>query len=92
MIPEFKVGDGVSYGYGSDSYPYTVRRVSPSGHKLWVSRDRPFKGVFVPQDVPEKDWVCFTRRRDGQYREANKSYARQHALTKGREFYLDPSF
>jgi len=76
----FQVGDGVYMAYQSDVYPGTVRRISKSGHKIWVSKDRVAKAdwdesfgprarAYEPLDVPEEQWRCFTRRKDGKYRE-----------------------
>lgn len=94
-----RAGDGGTYSIGSDSYPVTVRKVSPSGHVVWVSRDRirssgsPYErspgGVYEPVDVPEEKWDRFTRRRDGSYRSVGY---RCGLLTAGRNHYLDPSF
>ena len=78
--PVFAVGDGVAMCYLNDVYPGTVRRISKSGHMLWVSEDRIAKGhfdesfgpqadLYEPRDVPESEWRCFTRRADGRYRE-----------------------
>ncbi len=36
----FKVGDGCHWGYNGDSYPGTVVKVSASGRKVWVSKDK----------------------------------------------------
>ena len=39
-IPEsVKVGDGASAGFGSDSYPYTVIEVNPTGKTIVVQND-----------------------------------------------------
>jgi hypothetical protein len=35
-----RVGDGVTYHIGSDSYPATVVAVSKSGHQVTITRDR----------------------------------------------------
>lgn len=37
--PTFQVGDGVHWAFNGDSYPGTVRKVSKSGLKVWVSSD-----------------------------------------------------
>lgn len=36
----FKVGDGCHWGFNGDSYPGTVVKVSKSGRKVWVSKDK----------------------------------------------------
>lgn len=33
------VGDGATYGVGSDCYPFTVIRVSDSGKTAWIQED-----------------------------------------------------
>lgn len=95
------VGDGVAYNIGCDAYPGTIRRVSPSGKTLWVSRDRfrangqsdfadfEKKGVFVPQDVPESEWEKYTLRQDGRFRPAGSKCG---WLSAGRRFAQDPHF
>lgn len=52
----FKVGDGACTGFNGDAYPFTVRKVSKSGRKVWVSKDkytviRP--GMLAPAPAPE---------------------------------------
>jgi hypothetical protein len=96
------VGMGATYGYGSDSYPYTVVRISPSGKTLWVKRDEvlhltgsDMSGdstyVTMPNDdAPEEQ---FTLRADGHWLPKGPRYARQRSLTLGhRRYYQDPSF
>ena len=34
-----KVGDGASFGYGSDTYPYNVIEVSASGKTIKIQAD-----------------------------------------------------
>jgi hypothetical protein len=79
LISHFQVGDGVHYSHPSDVYPATVRKVSKSGHMIWVSSDRVAKAewdesfgprarLYEPREVPESEWKCFTRRADGEYR------------------------
>ncbi len=78
-IPTYRVGDGVHYSHPNDVYPATVRKISKSGHQVWVSNDRiakaewdesfgPRAKLYEPREVPEEQWKCFTRRRDGEYR------------------------
>ncbi len=92
------VGAGVSYCIGSDSYPYTVRRVSPSGKTLWATSERFVAGpgntyerahkvgVFVPPAEAEE---AFTLRADGTYRPVG---SKAGYLSEGRTFRQDPCF
>lgn len=96
------VGDGVSYAVGSDAYPMTVRRISPSGKTIWCSSDQ-FRskpransfaeadkvGVFLPQDTDPKTWTKFTKRSDGTFRESGRRHCR---LIVGRSYKQDPHF
>lgn len=87
-----KPGEGATYNLGTDQYPVTIRKVSASGHAIWVSKDqvRANPGgsmVFIPVDRPEKDWDKFTRRDDGKYRPVGKNFG---YLSPGRESYRDP--
>ena len=97
------VGDGASYGIGGDAYPLTVRKISPSGKTIWCSRDD-FEatpgansyeearkvGTFIPmdEDKPE-NWMKFTKRQDGRFRQAGCKYA---SLGLGRCYRQDPHF
>lgn len=94
LISHFQVGDGVHYSHPSDVYPATIRKVSKSGHKIWVSSDRvaksewcesrgPIARLYEPRDVPESEWQCFTRRQDGEYRATG---ATSPVLGFGRDF------
>ena len=61
-------GLGITYAINGDSYPYTIRRVSPSDHQFWATRDRfiakpganePYGesdkvGVFEPEETLER--------------------------------------
>ena len=98
----FQPGDGATYSINGDSYPYTVRRVSPSGKTLWASQDE-FRGkpgansyaqadkvgVFKPVDVPEDRWEKYTLRKDGHFRRVGQNFG---FFTKGRSYRQDPSF
>jgi hypothetical protein len=75
----YRVGDGVHYSYVNDVYPGTIRKISKSGHMIWISEDRiakaewdesfgPRAKLYETRDVPEAEWKCFTRRADGEYR------------------------
>lgn len=96
------VGSGVTYNIGGDSYPLTVRKVSPSGAAVWCSRDE-FRagpgntyaqadkhGVFIPRhgDDPSK-WERFTRRSNGKYRPSGSKCG---YLSPDRRYRRDPSF
>lgn len=87
----FQVGDGVTFSLGSDCYPMTVRRRTPTGKSLWASRDKVrAKGdrkLFIPCNVHPREWVQFTLRDDGSYRPVGKDFGR---LTPGRESHFDP--
>jgi hypothetical protein len=97
------VGDGVSYSINGDSYPCTVRKISPSGKTVWVSRDE-FRGtpgansyevaekvgVFIPRDADKPEtWKKFTKRQDGRFREVGTNYC---YLSPGRSYSQDPHF
>lgn len=97
------VGDGAAYAINGDSYPVTIRRVSPSGKTVWVSNDE-FRaspgvnsyevskkiGVFIPRDENHpKMWKKFTQRRDGTFREVGTRYC---YLSPGRRYAYDPHF
>lgn len=93
-------GLGITYAINGDSYPYTIRRVSPSGHQFWATRDRfiakpganePYGesdkvGVFEPEETQER---MFTRRRDGTYMAKGAPYV---LVYEGRTYKQDPSF
>jgi len=99
------VGDGVSYGIGGDAYPYTVRKISPSGKTVWCSRDD-FKGdgnntyaeatksgTFTPRDEDRPDcWRVFTKRKDGRWRQKGDSIRSAGHLFAGRVYRQDPHF
>lgn len=85
----FQPGDGATYSIGSDSYPVTVRKVSPSGACLWTSADRVVGSVFVPQDVRPDQLEKWTRRANGRYKKVG---GRCGFLTKGRSYHQDRSF
>ncbi len=102
-----RVGAGASAGYGSDSYPYTVVAVSPSGHKVTLQGDhyRVTKGSFETGGVeveyraaePDtRDLRVVTRRgydKDGNPRYAFVGSKRGGGVGFGfRRFYSDPHF
>jgi hypothetical protein len=95
----FTPGDGAALWLGTDAYPMTVRKVSPSGKVVWASRDD-FRaargntyavaekvGLHIPRDVPPTEWVKFTLRADGRYRPAGHAGG---SLAKGRTYRQDP--
>ena len=97
-----EVGSGVTYNIGGDSYPLTVRKVSPRGAAVWCSHDdfrgapgntlaEPEKrGLFVPQDADDPSkWEKFTRRPDGKYRPSGSKCGH---LSPDRRYKQDPSF
>lgn len=96
----FKVGDEVSYNFGSDSYPAEVIAVSKSGHKVTV---RQLEVMVVNGDYTgPQDYVTmsdengsvynFTRRERGHYQMSGANYARAPRLSHGARYYQDPSF
>ena len=101
----FKVGDGATYGFHGDSYPATVRKVSPSGKTVWVSSDNysvnpghttygqegPVPTTFTSknEDKPET-WTKFTYRpKSGDFCETGSSFCH---LSSGRRYSQNPSF
>jgi hypothetical protein len=99
---KFAVGDGATASINGDSYPYTIRKVSPSGKTVWASRDDfkaapgnniyespELKGAFIPQDVPESEWDKFTLRQNGSWCKVATNY---YFLSLGRSYRQDPSF
>jgi len=95
---EFSVGQGVNYGFNGDSYPGTVRKVSPSGKTVWVSDDshtaNPDKTqgpTFTPKDEDKPEtWTKFT------YRAKSGGFCRSGSngwyLAHGRLYERNPSF
>jgi len=78
----FRPGDGAHYYFNGDSYPVTVRRVSRTGHQVWVTHDvTKAPNLFVPLSAKEvarlfadpdgyearRKLRKFTRRKDGRY-------------------------
>lgn len=97
LIPE--VGMGVTYHIGSDSYPGTITKVSPSKKVFWYKRDNFYRTkntdlqtenqTFVYTTNPKaKEERAFLNKRGVWKATKNVGY-----LTLGqREAYLDPSF
>lgn len=95
---DLKVGDGVSYGFGSDSYPATVIAVSKSGRKVTIQSDNSeyVKGTdqeFIYTKNPHGTIYEYSLRKNGQFCMVGTvpSY-RGGSLGKGRRYYQDPSF
>jgi hypothetical protein len=95
-----KVGEGCNFGFGSDTYPYTVRKVTAK--TVWISADiyhvkpgenyydgSPKACDFYPKNPPEEEWLKFTRRDDGRFRPIGSKIG---CLGQGRIFQQDPSF
>lgn len=74
-------GMGASAGAGSDSYPYTVVKVSKNGRKIWVTEDtatptkdydyynnqvHTFKTNW-PTEGAEEECACYTLRKSGNW-------------------------
>ena len=97
-----RVGDLASFGYGGDSYPYTVIAVSPSGHKVTL-QERKARRVdnnglsedqrYITVENPKGGIMEFTRRKDGRYRPAGANFRNCPSVRFGQAIkYLDPSF
>ena len=97
--PKPEVGMGASRGYGSDSYPATIVKVSSSGKTLWIEED---DYTFNPKAGEHEDKYIYSRRpggrqfkytlrQDGMFREVGAR--RGGTLGIGfRRFYNDPCF
>lgn len=100
-----KVGDGCHDGFNGDTYPSTVRYISPSGKTIWTSGDdyrvKPGKGnpyeegakdcFFFPKaEAPPKEHCSkWMRKKDGRFREAGKH---GHTLCPGRQHSRNPHY
>jgi hypothetical protein len=67
------VGDAATYSVGSDSYPATVVKVSPSGHRVTLQDDswKVTSGSMMDGSADFKSasrLTSVTRRADGKYR------------------------
>jgi len=95
---DFKVGDGVSFGCGSDRYPGTVVRVTPtrvhvasddyectSPPSAYGSND----GVYRFTPVKDAAVQVFTVKKNGRVSMKGGNYG---ILGHGRCYYQDPSF
>jgi hypothetical protein len=94
-----KVGDGVTHGAGSDSYPGTIIEVNKTGKTIVFQEDshKHLSGSFITGDAkfeysPNPDGRKFTARwtvRDGKgaYRYDGRAIGVGH-----RRYYQDPSF
>ncbi len=96
------VGMGATAGYGSDSYPYTVIKISANGKTLVVQADnhKPAPGfdyysnqVYTYTPNPEGETKTFTLRDNGRW--VLKGESKKGGLRLGlghRRYYQDPSF
>jgi hypothetical protein len=93
----FKVGDGVHYSIGSDTYPGTVIEIRRKGQVVVVQDD---KGIPYHKDIfDNQDWDFvknpkgatreFWRKRDRYYRLKDHNFG---TLYHGRHKYYDPHF
>lgn len=97
-------GMGATKTVGSDSYPYTVHKVSASGKTLWASADEhwvvqpcnPRDVVYEFTNSNETSpgrWETFTLRKNGRWLPKGVDMHSTGALHIGnRSFYQDPSF
>ena len=91
------VGTHGSYSVGSDSYPCTVVKVSPSGHQITVETDETTKSTAFPDSTGIEfarreggERTVFTRRANGRYRMAGANFG---GLSLGGWYsHQDPSF
>lgn len=95
---DFKVGDGVSYGFGSDSYPATVIAVSKSGRKVTIQNDdyEYIKGTdqeYVYTKNENGGISEYSLRKNGRFCLVGTAPSwRGGSLGSGRRYYQDPSF
>lgn len=98
MKHDFKVNDGVSFGYGADCYPGTVVKVTPS--RVYVTEDGHYctkppsavgahdaEHVFTQRTDEPK--LIFTVKEDGRVTPYDETDC---ALHHGRKYWMDPSF
>ncbi len=101
-------GMGASAGAGSDSYPYTVVKVSKNGRKIWVTEDTatPTKDYDYynnqehtfetnwPEHNAEEECACYTLRKSGRWiaKGAGLNDTWLSISLGGRRKYRDPSF
>lgn len=98
MKHDFKVNDGVSFGYGADCYPGTVVKVTPS--QVHVARDD-WKCIKAPSAMGAHDGkyefiqhknapvMIFTVKKGGRVTPIGETGS---ALSHGRKYWMDPSF
>src|SRR5689334_8344879 len=102
-----KVGDGITWGVGSDRYAATVTRVSESGKTIWFTDDEykaaeghEYYGVqkYEYTSVPEEEWVNPMGETKSNVKSARWSAKRNcyvyfgRGLSRGRHARQDPSF
>jgi hypothetical protein len=101
-VPEggIKVGQGATYGIGSDRYPYTVIEVS-SPTRVVVQADnyrRTDNNGFSESQTyeytpnPDACQTIVTRRKDGRWRKKGDTKGGGVFSFHGRNAYQDPSF
>ena len=100
MNEEIKVGQGATFGIGSDRYPYTVVEVIHD-EKVVVQADdyrRTDKnGISEMQTYeytpnPDACKITVTKRKDGFWRKVGDSNGGGRFSFKARNAYQDPSF
>jgi hypothetical protein len=98
-----EVGMGATIYAGSDSYPATVTRVSPSGKTIWVTKDETMvvagsheegNVAFVTAERPEAAERQYSLRGNGRWMaKGTPAHARYGTLSLGERHYTqDPSF
>lgn len=101
----FKVGDGCHWGFNGDAYPGTVRKVSKSGRKVWVSRDdyrviddkdgyteSDRDCVFTTLDLPESSWEEYHLTVHGHFVSGRGSGGAAWSLQPNRRYSRNPHF
>jgi hypothetical protein len=98
-----EVGMGATIYAGSDSYPATVSRVSPSGKTIWVKKDKKMvtggtfeegNVTFVTLPDEEAEERQYSLRSNGYWlAKGTPLHARYGHLSLGaRSYHQDPSF
>lgn len=95
-------------GVGSDSYPYTIHKVSDDKKVIWISADD-HTWIRQPGTLPESEkghyefsnkhskdeskWMKFTLRKNGRYVLEGSPMKDGRSIHIGhRSYYQDPSF
>jgi len=96
-----QVGDGATYGCGSDRYPYTVVEVRRDGRELLLQADNykrtDSNGLSESQDYtftpnPDGCTVVVTLRKNGAYIQKGDSIKGMRYHIGSRAAYSDPCF